>query len=173
MTVVDRSCKQQQPQPLSCFQFDPPKPPSGGGGGTGKLPAPSPPVSAGAGGSGPGPGGFRFNQPSRPPTLPPRPPPTATAVIQPYNYGSSTSPSDPESQPPPGKVFMATTSAQPSTLTRVTCPPSDLPGLPPRPPAAMVESGVDRSNSSSVARLAQMFGTQLSPAKYEITSLLP
>ena len=153
--MVDRSNKQQQ-HPPNCFQFDLPKPSSGG-----KLPAPSPPVSAGGSGSnnGPGPGGFRFStQPShRAPTLPPRPPPSGAQI----GYSP-----DQDIQPPPGKVFMTTNSGHPSRLTN---PPTDLPGLPPRPPPTgsnSAESGVDRSSSSSVARLAQMFGSQLSPNKY-------
>ena len=183
VTVVDRSKQQQQPPP-SCFQFDPLPKPSGGGFGSSNSSSssskPSPPVSAGASG-GPGPGGFRFNLPLRPPTLPPRPPPAGSA-IQP----SASSPSD-EIQPPPGKVFMSTNSVHPAS--RLMNPPTDLPGLPPRPPPSTFcdASGGDRSNSSSsssssVARLAQMFGTQLSPAKsptsagkdpYEAFNMIP
>lgn len=101
---------------------------------------PSPPVSGSI-----GPGGFRFNLPLRPPALPPRPPPQQST--------QQASPSE-ETHPPLGKV----------NPSRVTSPPTDLPGLPPRPPPAVTEPTTDR-NSSSVARLAQMFGTQLSPAR--------
>ena len=118
------------------FQFDP-KPPPG---------KPSPPVS------GPiGPGGFRFNLPLRPPALPPRPPPST----QQQQSTQQSSPSE-ETHPSLGKAF--------SSQSRVMSPPTDLPGLPPRPPPAGAEAPTDR-NSSSVARLAQMFGTQLSPAR--------
>lgn len=127
--------KQLQQQQQQPFQFDP-KPPPG---------KPSPPVSGPT-------GGFRFNLPLRPPpALPPRPPPT---MQQQSNQQSS--PSE-ETQPSIGKGFMVNQS-------RVISPPADLPGLPPRPPPAAVETAADR-NSSSVARLAQMFGTQLSPAR--------
>ena len=148
VTVVGPKMHYQQ-QP---FQFDP-KPPAPNNSNVSSS-KPSPPISGGQGG--PGAGGFRFTPlPLRPPTLPPRPPPTA----QPQQI----SPSD-ESQPPPGKVFMTTSGHHQSS--RVTNPPTDLPGLPPRPPSVTsVESTPERSNSSSVARLAQMFGAQLSPAR--------
>lgn len=135
VTVVGTKPTLQQ-QP---FQFDP-KPPPG---------KPSPPVA------GPiGPGGFRFNLPLRPPALPPRPPPTGgTQQPQPQ----STQQASPSEETLPS----LTRGLNPS---RVTSPPTDLPGLPPRPPPAGAESAADR-NSSSVARLAQMFGTQLSPAR--------
>jgi len=58
---------------------------------------------------------------------------------------------------------------------RLTSPPGDLPGLPPRPPpvatpsaAAAAPGGAsgETLNGSSVARLAQRFGVQLSPARF-------
>lgn len=139
VTVVGTKQSQQQQQQQQ-FQFDP-KPPAG---------KPSPPVSGPV-----GPGGFRFNLPLRPPALPPRPPPTGGNPQQ-QSTQLQTSPSE-ETQPSLGMRGF--------NPSRVTNPPTDLPGLPPRPPPAVAESAADR-NSSSVTRLAQMFGTQLSPARY-------
>ena len=85
----------------------------------------------------------RFILPLRPPTLPPRPPPQ---------------------QPPPPHPQQTSPASQDegkSSTQRLTSPPGDLPGLPPRPPATVTEA----LNGSSVARLAQFFGAQLSPAR--------
>ncbi|KAK4025489.1 dual specificity mitogen-activated protein kinase kinase 7 [Daphnia magna] len=143
VTVVGTKQSQQQQQQQQ-FQFDP-KPPAG---------KPSPPVSGPV-----GPGGFRFNLPLRPPALPPRPPPTGGNPQQ-QSTQLQTSPSE-ETQPSLGMRGF--------NPSRVTNPPTDLPGLPPRPPPAVAESAADR-NSSSVTRLAQMFGTQLSPARSPTTT---
>ncbi|XP_059352999.1 dual specificity mitogen-activated protein kinase kinase hemipterous-like isoform X1 [Daphnia carinata] len=146
VTVVGtkQSQQQQQQQQQQQFQFDP-KPPAG---------KPSPPVTGPV-----GPGGFRFNLPLRPPALPPRPPPTGGNPQQ-QSTQLQTSPSE-ETQPSLGMRGF--------NPSRVTNPPTDLPGLPPRPPPAGAEATADR-NSSSVARLAQMFGTQLSPARSPTTT---
>nr|CAG4638542.1 EOG090X08J3 [Cyclestheria hislopi] len=70
----------------------------------------------------------RFTIPHRPPTLPPRPPPQQ---------------SSPSEENQPGKRHLS--------------PPTDLPGLPPRPTEGL--------NGSAVARLTQMFNAQLSPSR--------
>lgn len=134
------SPSQQQQQQQHINQFEP-KPPPG---------KPSPPVAGPA-------GGFRFSSPLRPPALPPRPPPSSSTQQQQQN-SQQASPSE-ETQPAIGKGFVIGPS-------RVINPPTDLPGLPPRPPPSSVDTtAADRNSSSSVARLAQMFGTQLSPAR--------
>ena len=138
VTVVGtKPLQQQQQQQYNQFE---PKPPPG---------KPSPPVTGPA-------GGFRFSSPLRPPALPPRPPPSPSVQQQQQN-SQQASPSE-ETQPAIGKGFVINPS-------RVINPPTDLPGLPPRPPPSSAESAADRNNSSSVARLAQMFGTQRSPAR--------